>query len=708
MLADLHDKRDLGVHSGLLSDAFVDLVEAGVVTNARKEIDTGVTVTGALLGTSRLYDVGRPQPGAVDAGGRRTPTTRTCSPRWARCSPSTRRSRSTSPGQINGESAAGQYVGHGRRAGRLRPRRADVGHGRSIVALPSTARDGTISRIVAPPRRRHRVDGARRRRPRRHRARRRRPARGVADRARRPPPRHRRPPPRDVTWRAASAVGRSPLTSHRSLRRGRAWPASGRRGCGGACAGTRPARRDRGSPRRPPRGRAARPRRTSSELKSSMLVPARIASPSADMNAISSSLWVASTMARCQRTFSTRYSGRSSQHSASRALRCSIASRSASVRCSAASAAHDGSIASRVASSDSKRICVPRMNTSIERVIESRPGRCTVQPAVAPEAGRDQRLRLQHPQRLADRGPAQTRVGHQRPLGRQDVALPSSPLSTRWRSRSASTSAARGTSMGPTKLPSAVLQRVTEPTVAPRGSTRPEWSPIAVHVRRARRAHGTVRCGARRHRRTPLAGSMVPRPGDPLTQSRWCSVERPETSSEAERSPQPVRVHGGAGAVAGRTGNEASSRDSSSRPTGSAAASRGVRPPSAGIDSSSHCASIVAMNSARADRRAGSTGSTGSSSSSTGAPAGSWKGRASMSSSSASGSAGPRAAAALRPARSSSRPRSVDRRRARSWRRWCRPGSGSAGPASTGPRRPPGARRRRGPRRRPPGPAPTT
>ena len=51
----LHDRRDLGVHSGMLGDGFVDLVEAGVVTNARKPIDVGISVTTALIGTKRLY-----------------------------------------------------------------------------------------------------------------------------------------------------------------------------------------------------------------------------------------------------------------------------------------------------------------------------------------------------------------------------------------------------------------------------------------------------------------------------------------------------------------------------------------------------------------------------------------------------------------------------------------------------------------------------
>ncbi len=51
----LHDRRDLGVHSGMIGDGLVDLVEAGVVTNALKPIDRGVSITGALIGTRRLF-----------------------------------------------------------------------------------------------------------------------------------------------------------------------------------------------------------------------------------------------------------------------------------------------------------------------------------------------------------------------------------------------------------------------------------------------------------------------------------------------------------------------------------------------------------------------------------------------------------------------------------------------------------------------------
>lgn len=46
---------DLGVHSGMITDGVMALIDKGVVTGARKEIDTGDAVTGAALGSSELY-----------------------------------------------------------------------------------------------------------------------------------------------------------------------------------------------------------------------------------------------------------------------------------------------------------------------------------------------------------------------------------------------------------------------------------------------------------------------------------------------------------------------------------------------------------------------------------------------------------------------------------------------------------------------------
>lgn len=51
----LGGRQHLGVHSGIVGDAVAGLMEAGVVTNDRKPFDRGVTVTGGLLGSERLY-----------------------------------------------------------------------------------------------------------------------------------------------------------------------------------------------------------------------------------------------------------------------------------------------------------------------------------------------------------------------------------------------------------------------------------------------------------------------------------------------------------------------------------------------------------------------------------------------------------------------------------------------------------------------------
>lgn len=47
--------RDLGVHTEMLVDGIVDLIEGGIVTNSRKQIDRGVTVFSFALGSERLY-----------------------------------------------------------------------------------------------------------------------------------------------------------------------------------------------------------------------------------------------------------------------------------------------------------------------------------------------------------------------------------------------------------------------------------------------------------------------------------------------------------------------------------------------------------------------------------------------------------------------------------------------------------------------------
>jgi len=56
VLKYLPDKKDLGVHTELISDGVIDLVEAGVINNSRKTLHPGKMIAGFLLGTKRLYD----------------------------------------------------------------------------------------------------------------------------------------------------------------------------------------------------------------------------------------------------------------------------------------------------------------------------------------------------------------------------------------------------------------------------------------------------------------------------------------------------------------------------------------------------------------------------------------------------------------------------------------------------------------------------
>ncbi len=56
VLLYLKDKKDLGVHTELFSDGVIELIEAGVLTNAAKTIHRGKIVAGFALGSQRLYD----------------------------------------------------------------------------------------------------------------------------------------------------------------------------------------------------------------------------------------------------------------------------------------------------------------------------------------------------------------------------------------------------------------------------------------------------------------------------------------------------------------------------------------------------------------------------------------------------------------------------------------------------------------------------
>lgn len=144
----LHDRKDLGVHSGMLGDGLVDLVEAGVVTNARKEIDAGVSINGALIGTRRLY-----QWAHDNAAIRMTATSYTHDAavlaQLSRLVTINSALEVDLTGQVNAEQSGAAYLGGtGGQVDFVRAGARSPG-GCSIIALSATAKGGTISKIAS-------------------------------------------------------------------------------------------------------------------------------------------------------------------------------------------------------------------------------------------------------------------------------------------------------------------------------------------------------------------------------------------------------------------------------------------------------------------------------------------------------------------------------------------------------------------------------
>jgi 4-hydroxybutyrate CoA-transferase len=147
VLRALGGKRDLGIHSGMISDPIIELMESGIVTGARKSIDQGKVVTGVALGTDRLYDfVGR----TPDILFRPVDYTHNVN-MLAQIENFVAINSAIEVdlfGQVNGENLNGRQVsGVGGLVDFMRGARESPG-GRSIIALTATGKGGTTSRIV--------------------------------------------------------------------------------------------------------------------------------------------------------------------------------------------------------------------------------------------------------------------------------------------------------------------------------------------------------------------------------------------------------------------------------------------------------------------------------------------------------------------------------------------------------------------------------
>jgi acyl-CoA hydrolase len=148
LLERLRDHRDLGIHTELISDGLIDLIERGVVTGTRKRLRTGKVVGTFALGTAALYDF-LDQNAVVEM----LPVDYVNDPRvigQEECFVSINATTEVDlVGQCASETVGGRYWSSSggqadfARGAMFSPR------GRAFVVLPSTAVGGTLSRIRA-------------------------------------------------------------------------------------------------------------------------------------------------------------------------------------------------------------------------------------------------------------------------------------------------------------------------------------------------------------------------------------------------------------------------------------------------------------------------------------------------------------------------------------------------------------------------------
>ncbi|MDD9940854.1 MAG: hypothetical protein OXU20_07310 [Myxococcales bacterium] len=148
VLGNLHDRRNLGFHSGMLSDAVIALQRSGALTNADKPFDVGISVTTALIGSEHLYRFAHQNPSiAVRSSASAHAADVLCRlPRFVTINSAVEVDLT---GQINAEQSGSRYLGGtGGQGDFVRAGSRSPG-GRAIIALPSTSQRGAVSRITA-------------------------------------------------------------------------------------------------------------------------------------------------------------------------------------------------------------------------------------------------------------------------------------------------------------------------------------------------------------------------------------------------------------------------------------------------------------------------------------------------------------------------------------------------------------------------------
>jgi 4-hydroxybutyrate CoA-transferase len=143
----LRDRRDLGIHTEMFTDSIVDLVEAGVITGARKERNRGKIVTAFLMGSRRLYEFVDDNPMIEMRSVDFTNDTHVIRS-FGTMTAINSAIEVDLTGQVVADSIGGRiYSGVGGQMDFIRGA-ALAEHGKAIIALPSTAAGGTLSRLV--------------------------------------------------------------------------------------------------------------------------------------------------------------------------------------------------------------------------------------------------------------------------------------------------------------------------------------------------------------------------------------------------------------------------------------------------------------------------------------------------------------------------------------------------------------------------------
>jgi acyl-CoA hydrolase/GNAT superfamily N-acetyltransferase len=143
----LKNKNDLGVHSEMISDGVVDLWHEGIITNRKKSIHPGKIITTFCMGTKKLYDFVNDNPFVEFHPSEyvNNPYIISLNDRMVALNSALEVDLT---GQVTAESLGHIfYSGIGGQADFMRGASKSK-RGKPIIALPSTAKDGSISRIV--------------------------------------------------------------------------------------------------------------------------------------------------------------------------------------------------------------------------------------------------------------------------------------------------------------------------------------------------------------------------------------------------------------------------------------------------------------------------------------------------------------------------------------------------------------------------------